>query len=321
MNSLLNAGRAMLLKLLTACDAPGVKVLRSKWQTSVESVEADGARTTSVAAPNGAAMQLLVLRAPDDGRWKVEQRNFKEVVFDCPVMNRSDAMALYAKMQRQMLANAPVAGARGAGVFKWVALAVVLLVAFIFVPPAMTGGATAKTQPAAQQAAAQADAPRDAREPRLNATELQMLRTAAEKGGVRLSDSGKPFFIFSDPKCPFCRQLEPTLEKVGEGHQAVILPVAYKPGAKDAAQAVLCARDAKQAAGTWRAALANPDEPVKGIAKPDCSDGLNKLADNMTLFEMLKLTGTPTVITSTGRMFSGAASATPEQLRAALELQ
>ena len=107
-----------------------------------------------------------------------------------------------------------------------------------------------------------------------------------------------------------------TIEQIGEGFQPVILPVAYQPGAKDLAQSVLCVREGAAAAKLWRQTLA---QGKGGSAGASCADGMEKLTDNMTLFEMMKLTGTPVVVTASGRLYTGAGGATVQQLREALK--
>ncbi|MDF2461936.1 MAG: hypothetical protein K0Q43_171 [Ramlibacter sp.] len=313
-----------LRKRLLAHEITGTRVLSSRWPTSVQTVDAGGGRTVSFAGAGGVFGELRL--APVEGKdtWRIEQKMHGNRVFESAHMSTREALALYREMLQQLLANAPgVSPAGASATFRWTALALALVALLVWAPSPLSshpGAGVAAGVTAATATPVVAAPERDQAAPRVNPAELVMLRTAAGRGGVNLAEGGKAFYVFSDPKCPYCQQLERTLEQLGTGYRPVILPVAYKEGAKEVAQAVLCAREPKAATRLWRQALASPDEPVKGGTKATCSEGAALLNDNMTLFEMLKLTGTPTVITPTGRMFSGSSSATVEQLRAALEL-
>lgn len=323
------AALGWLQRKLQAADAIGTRAVSSRWLASAESVDANETRTLVVVG-GAHTNELVLIPADSKDSWRVGHRTKGEFTFQSAALSLAEAQRLYQDLRRQMLK----AGSSGASsLFRWASLAVVTLAVIVFAPVAgrspgaYPAGLTADNS-AALIAAAQAavNPPRDAAQPRVTANELTMLRTAAQRSGIALADSGKVFYVFSDPNCPFCQQLEGTLEQLGSGYQPVILPVAYKPGSKDLAQAMLCTKDSKgqrDAAAQrklWRQALAKPGEALKGAGPADCAEGLTQLTDNMTLFEMLKLTGTPTLITPSGRLFSGASSATVEQLRTALEL-
>lgn len=312
-----------LRQRLLAQEDAGVRVLRSRWPMSVETVDPSGGRVAIVAGGGAVFAELRLHRIEGKELWRLEQRTHLHPVFESPELSRREASAMYREMLQQVLTNAPgVASGAGSATFRWSALAVVLLAIVTFAPGSRTSplAQTPSAGEVAAVAAASPNPPRDTAAPRVSATELTMLRTAAGRSGISLADDGKAFYVFSDPKCPYCQQLESTLEQLGTGHRPIILPVAYKPGAKEVAQSILCAKDARVATRRWRQALAKPEAPLKVAPNGDCSKGLEMLADNMTLFEMLKLTGTPAVVTASGRMFSGASGATAEQLRAALEL-
>lgn len=304
-----------LRRWLLAGEEQGTRVVRSGWPLSVQSVEADGKRVTTVGGAGGFAGELVLERGPAADKWQVAQRADGKTAFVSAPMGQREAKTLYKDMQRQLLGNVPGRPTGGGRAFRWALLAAALYAIIVVTPAPSTDSRGAQARAAVPERSEVAGG--DTAEPRLDATQLTMLKTAAARGGVSFADSGKPFYVFSDPKCPYCQQLEETLAKLGPGHKPVILPVAYKQGAKDVAQTVLCTRDAKAAGKLWRQALAKPDAAVPANA---CPEGLTALADNMTLFEMLRLTGTPALITSTGRMYSGASGATVEQLRAALEL-
>lgn len=310
-------------------ESPGTRVLRSRWPISIQTVSEEGCRLTQVAgAPS--LTGSLKLEKQQDGRWRVSQSMHEREVFSAANLAERDARGLYADLQQQLLCNPPMAGGGPVGGrLRWL-LVVAILFAIVLFGPGASNTRTGAVQPAVA-AATQPAVPiyanaaptlpqRDASEPRASAAEMVMLRNVATRGGISLTESGTAFYVFSDPKCPYCQKLEQTIEQLGGNHKPVILPVAYKSGAKEVAQGILCMKDRKAAGRQWRQAMSARAEPKKGATGGECEEGLNLLTGNMTLFEMMKLSGTPTVITSNGRMFSGAGDASVEQLRAALEL-
>ncbi len=309
-------------------ESPGTRVLRSRWPVSIQTVSEEGGRLTRVAgAPS--LTGSLKLEKQEDGRWRVSQSMHEREVFSAADLAERDARGLYADLQQQLLGNPPMAGGPVGGGVRWLIAVAIVLAIVLFGPVssntrtgAVQPAAAATTPPAAQIYANAAPTlpQRDASEPRASAAEMVMLRNVATRGGISLTESGTAFYVFSDPKCPYCQKLEQTIEQLGGNHKPVILPVAYKPGAKEVAQGVLCMKDRKAAGRQWRLALSARAEQKKGATGGECEEGLTLLTGNMTLFEMMKLSGTPTVITASGRMYSGAGDASVEQLRAALEL-
>jgi protein-disulfide isomerase len=126
--------------------------------------------------------------------------------------------------------------------------------------------------------------------------------------GVRLPSSGKgkPYFVFSDPNCPFCQRMEQSIEKV-INNQAVILPLGFRQGSRDVAAAVLCAKDQ---AAEWKKAIEG-----RSTAKP-CDDGYRQVDANMAVFEKLGLAYMPTTVTPAGNMLAGVLE--PGELQLAL---
>lgn len=319
----------LLRRLLLDETAPGTRVLRSRWPVSMEVVREDGSRVTSVAAGAGLGGDLRMVTA-GEGSFLVEQEMLGGARLGSGTrLAARDARDLYRRLQRQLLANAP--GTRAAGAGRWlVAVAAVALLAYaagggyghdhedervVEAPAADSAPARSAGGPAAG-----ALSERSAQQPRVTATEMTMLQAVAGRGGLSMASKGQAFYVFSDPNCPYCQKLERTIEQLGDGHRPVIIPVAYKNGSKEIVQDILCTKDAKAAVRKWREALAGTAQPGRSPSASACAQGLEVLTDNMTLFEMLKLTGTPAVISASGRMFSGASGATVEQLRAALEL-
>lgn len=133
--------------------------------------------------------------------------------------------------------------------------------------------------------------------PRLAAEQLALVQkaNAADPGG-----SDKPFYVFSDPMCPSCQQLERNLSTTPQGYRQVVIPVAYKTGAEAIAAAVLCF-PAEKRSEAWRRALSS-SSPVG----PACEAGKKAVKENMEIFQKLGFTETPTMVSPNRGFISGA---------------
>lgn len=125
---------------------------------------------------------------------------------------------------------------------------------------------------------------------------------AAIETGLKMTSSGTRFAVFSDPNCPFCKELEGSLAQLDSNLSPVILPLGYKPGARDVSAAVMCSKDPVKA---WKDYMSSGTEPS---AKP-CDAGYRQVDANMALFQELKLGSTPTMITPSGVVVTGAGTA------------
>jgi thiol:disulfide interchange protein DsbC len=106
--------------------------------------------------------------------------------------------------------------------------------------------------------------------------------------------------VFSDPDCPYCRRLEGELDQLDN---VTIYTFAYPleslhPEAKDKAIAVWCAQGRAQA---WQALMKTGKVPAKGRCE-------HPIARNIELGQRLGIHGTPTLLSSDGRVLPGAAS-------------
>jgi thiol:disulfide interchange protein DsbC len=106
--------------------------------------------------------------------------------------------------------------------------------------------------------------------------------------------------VFSDPDCPYCRQLEVELAKVGN---VTIYTFAYPleslhPQAKDKAVAVWCAADRARA---WADLMKSGKAP----AKRACAHPIER---NIALAQRLGIHGTPTMLSAEGRLLPGVAT-------------
>lgn len=106
--------------------------------------------------------------------------------------------------------------------------------------------------------------------------------------------------VFSDPDCPFCKRLEPELDKLSN---VTLYTFPYPleslhPESPDKAVAVWCAPDRARA---W----ADLMKTGKAPATKNCD---NPIQRNITLAQRLGVNGTPTLFAADGRMLPGAAS-------------
>lgn len=111
-------------------------------------------------------------------------------------------------------------------------------------------------------------------------------------------------FVFSDPDCPYCRQLEDELPKLDNvSIYTYLFPIGQlHPDALDKARRVWCAKDR---AGAW-GALMRLGELPENVDGSDCE---HPIARNILLAEQLGIDATPTLILEDGTLVQGYRSA------------
>lgn len=112
----------------------------------------------------------------------------------------------------------------------------------------------------------------------------------------------RELFVFSDPDCHYCKQLEPELAKL-DNVTIHVFPYPLQglhPDALSKAVRVWCSPNQ---ANTWRNLLMNNIQPTAGL---DCQ---NPLAKNVALGEKLNVVGTPTLMRADGKQQAGALKA------------
>lgn len=115
-------------------------------------------------------------------------------------------------------------------------------------------------------------------------------------------NGSRAFAVFSDPDCPFCRQLEKSLLSVTDTTMYVFLyPIAsLHPQAPAKAHAIWCAADRSQAWTQWM--HENKLPPAK-VCAGDPIEELQKLGEH------LHINSTPTLFFAEGRRVAGAIDA------------
>jgi thiol:disulfide interchange protein DsbC len=112
-------------------------------------------------------------------------------------------------------------------------------------------------------------------------------------------NGSRKFAVFSDPDCPFCKELEKTLLSVTDITMYVFLfPIAsLHPQAPAKAHAIWCAPDRAQAWTQW---MHEKKLPPAKTCSGDPIDALQKLGDS------LHINSTPTMFFANGRRVAGA---------------
>lgn len=111
-------------------------------------------------------------------------------------------------------------------------------------------------------------------------------------------------FVFSDPDCPYCRQLEDELPKLDNvSIYTYLFPIGQlHPNVLDKARQVWCAQDRVAA---WEA-LMRQGELLESADESDCE---HPIARNISLAERLGIDATPTLILEDGTLLQGYRSA------------
>lgn len=115
---------------------------------------------------------------------------------------------------------------------------------------------------------------------------------------IKKGNGKRVFAVFSDPDCPYCKQLENTLTRMTNYTEYVFLmPLSsIHPDAEKRSKNIWCAKDKVAAYQDWFLDGVQP-------ADVDCKA---PIAENVTLSETLGITGTPTLINAKGIKTSGA---------------
>ncbi|MDL4860735.1 thioredoxin fold domain-containing protein [Halomonas elongata] len=134
---------------------------------------------------------------------------------------------------------------------------------------------------------------------------------------VRLGpvDADQTLYVFADPLCPHCQELEPTLhELASQGVRIEIFPVSVigRGRSQPLASAALCQADADASAEVWKAAASG--EPVLDAEK--CETGDNAVDLNNQFFQAAGFEGTPTLLNAQGEQPPRTVSRDTESIQA-----
>ncbi|MFM0139966.1 DsbC family protein [Caballeronia grimmiae] len=114
--------------------------------------------------------------------------------------------------------------------------------------------------------------------------------------------------VFSDPNCPYCKQLESTLKSIDNVTVYTFLYPVLSPDSTAKSKSIWCAKDR---AMSWEGWMLDHKAPATAAA---CDT--TAIDKNLKLGRSMNVTGTPTVFLADGRRLPGAVPA--DQLEKAL---
>lgn len=140
----------------------------------------------------------------------------------------------------------------------------------------------------------------------LDAThEADLLHPAKELEIILGHADNKPnhkVYVFVDPLCPYCKQLEPKLEALAlNGYEIHLYPTPVHKESKPLIAGIACASDK---AAAWRSAITN--ETVKGPTDCAAAESVNEFA--ISFFQQFGFAYTPTIVNEAGFSHPGAFS-------------
>jgi len=144
---------------------------------------------------------------------------------------------------------------------------------------------------------------REANRPKFDPSELH------ESDAIKMGTGTRKIFVFSDPDCPFCRQLQAELGKL-QNVAVFVLPLpltGLHPNAATVAENIWCASDRATA---WNGYL------LRGV-KPDAKACSNPLVRNAALAAKYRVLGTPAIVFEDGSVVPGAVPASAIEARLA----
>jgi thiol:disulfide interchange protein DsbC len=137
----------------------------------------------------------------------------------------------------------------------------------------------------------------DLRLRQLTAIDVKQLPLDAAIKTVK-GDGKRTLYVFSDPLCPFCSQLEQELQKVTNVTVYTFLtPVdQMRPGSRNRALEIWCSTDRSRAWDDWMLRQTAPR------SKPTCRNPIDQV---VKLSDKLGFTVTPTLVFADGAVLSG----------------
>lgn len=136
---------------------------------------------------------------------------------------------------------------------------------------------------------------RAANRPKIDPAQLEL------KDAIKMGNGSRKLFVFADPDCPFCQQLEKEIATLKEVTVYVFpMPLeSLHPNARRVSESIWCSING---AGAWRDYLTAGKEPVSGT----CANPLDR---NIALAQRLGIAGTPAIIFADGELVPGAIAA------------
>lgn len=115
---------------------------------------------------------------------------------------------------------------------------------------------------------------------------------------IHFGHGSKRLYVFSDPDCPYCRTLQPEIDKLHDV-EVFVFPfplTGLHPGARDVASAIWCQPDR---AAAW------DDYLVRHIAPRSAAACANPIERNVALAAAIGLRATPSIVLPNGVVIEG----------------
>lgn len=137
----------------------------------------------------------------------------------------------------------------------------------------------------------------------INKVDVSKLPLASAIKTVR-GNGKRVMYVFSDPECPYCKQLEPELAKIDNVTiYTFLFPLeSLHPGTTEVSKKIWCS---KHKSAAWKTFMATSSLPPDAQSD-DCETPVNAIS---LLGAKLGINGTPTLIFSNGTMVPGASPA------------
>lgn len=125
--------------------------------------------------------------------------------------------------------------------------------------------------------------------------------------GTNPPPADKYIYLITDPKCPFCHEAEPLIQRWADKNnvevRVILFPLPIHPGAFQSAVGLWCNKKG------WNS-LHDAYNQAKPL--PQCQAGENFINSSMQEAQKLGVEGTPTIIGMDGKMHPGAPSSEEE---------
>lgn len=138
---------------------------------------------------------------------------------------------------------------------------------------------------------------------KLSEPQLKDLLSIESKVGFPLrpvNPDGTPFYVFADPNCPHCKNLEKELEKLDDKWNPIIIPVGILgENSSNLVASIESAESPDAAAVEWKNAIEG-----RATTSLQTYAGQQKARVSQAFFTLLGLPGTPALISADGRVIA-----------------
>lgn len=277
-------GHAVLVEYGATGQTGSISVLRLDREVRF-AIEGDAIRASYVSDPASALVERFASAELASNAYQHLQAVIKRYVFMRRVRNGAARLMLWgvAPFAVTILAlsmNLAVTRGMEAHAAEPVAAATAAL------PVAGTAIVSARPSPAAPPAAEVAKAMQDG----VKSGRYSISVSKGTKGTM---------YVFSDPACPYCKTLDPVLARLAKDYTIHIFPVSVVGGisSSNAVSGLMC-RSSGQRAAAWKTLMIK-----RSTQDAPCRDGDDAINANDTMFNALRLHGTPAIVSGDGSVY------------------